>query len=478
MFSKSSIHKYLNYLLYLAVFLYMIYPYSDYDWGWHYRYGEYFFQHGSLLRSDIFSWTLPGYQWINHSWGYDLIIYIIFKLGGFTGAMLVGAWIGFLVYYLSTKFFNLRLWEKTLLAIFFISLSGLFMMQSLRSQVFILVFYPILILLLMSLKKYPKNIFWLPLIFFLWANLHGTFTIGLLILALFFGANLVIGYQIERKNIILYGGTFALIIIATLFTPYGYQTYFEAIKHLSSPWLKNVFEWIPFFSFAKIDSQVFFIAYLLIFLYFFISRKKLSDIPYGLVILVLTYLTIKSNRYMGPLLGVSLPILALFLHEAKISLEKYKVLDLITAMIILIFLEISWQKTISTNLFKYSFTDYCRHSTHCSENMARFLFDNPPSGRGFNFYDWGGYLIGRGLPGKLFIDGRMHLWESQGYMPFADYINIYYQQDYRTFKKYNFDWLLLRNDSPLAQDLLKPNMLLGSWIKYFTDGEVVYYIKK
>jgi hypothetical protein len=288
-----------------------------------------FFQHGSLLRSDIFSWTLPGYQWINHSWGYDLIIYIIFKLSGFSGAMLVGALIGLFVYHLSIKFFNLRLWEKTLLAIFFISLSGIFMMQSLRSQVFILVFYPILILLLMSLKKYPKNIFWLPLTFFLWANLHGTFTIGLLILALFFGANLAIGYQIERKNIILYGGTLALIIIVTLITPYGYRTYFEAIKHLSSPWLQNVFEWMPFFSFAKIDNQIFFISYLLIFIYLFILRKKLSDIPYGLVILALTYLTIKNNRYMGPFLGVSLPILGLFLQEAKISLESYKVLDII-----------------------------------------------------------------------------------------------------------------------------------------------------
>ena len=64
-------------LIYSALFVYLIYPYSDFDWGWHYRYGEYFFTHHQILRHDIFSWTMPGYEWVNHSWLYDLVLYVL-----------------------------------------------------------------------------------------------------------------------------------------------------------------------------------------------------------------------------------------------------------------------------------------------------------------------------------------------------------------------------------------------------------------
>src|SRR5260221_8474664 len=58
--------------IYFIVFLYSIHPETDRDWGWHLKYGEYFFTHGKLLNEDIYSSTLPGYHWVNHSWIYDL----------------------------------------------------------------------------------------------------------------------------------------------------------------------------------------------------------------------------------------------------------------------------------------------------------------------------------------------------------------------------------------------------------------------
>src|SRR5262249_37924279 len=54
-------------LIYGALLVYCVYPYSDFDWGLHYRYAEYFFTHHQILRHEIFSWTMPGYEWVNHS---------------------------------------------------------------------------------------------------------------------------------------------------------------------------------------------------------------------------------------------------------------------------------------------------------------------------------------------------------------------------------------------------------------------------
>jgi hypothetical protein len=470
--------KLLNFLIYLSVFIFSIYPYSDYDWGWHYRYGEYLFQHGSLLRSDIFSWTLPGYQWVNHSWAFDPLLYLLFKLGGFSILMIVGALVGTLVFYLSIKFFNLSLWQKILAALFYIELSWVVMSQSLRSQVLVLIFYPILILLLIFSKKNPKRLFFLPPLFLVWANFHGTFTIGLLIVGLFFLTNFLIDFDTEKKKIGLYVGVSLLTFIATLINPYGYLPYFEAIRHFSNPWLANVLEWEPFFVFVKNGVQYYFIFYLGLFVLLFVKRRKWSDLPYIVILFVLTYLTVQHNRYIAPFLATSLPILALFLQEIKISWDRYKMISLLLLLSLVISLEIGWQRIGEFDLLKYSYTDYCRFATRCSEKMIDYLTKNPPQGRGLNFYDWGGYLIGRGVPMKLFIDGRMHLWEKNGYMPFADYIELYYRQNYTNFKKYNFNWLLLRNDSPLVQDLATPNIFLGTWTKIFSDGEASYYIKR
>ena len=47
-------------LVYPVLLLFLIYPYGDYDWGWHYRYGEYFWTHGRILRQDVYSWTWPA----------------------------------------------------------------------------------------------------------------------------------------------------------------------------------------------------------------------------------------------------------------------------------------------------------------------------------------------------------------------------------------------------------------------------------
>ena len=41
---------------------------------------------------------------------------------------------------------------------------------------------------------------------------------------------------------------------------------------------------------------------------------------------------------------------------------------------------------------------YSTWGNYCSPDLVRFLIKHPPEGRGFNFYDWGGYLIGSGVP--------------------------------------------------------------------------------
>jgi hypothetical protein len=71
-------------LFFIGIFFASLYPHADADTGWHLRYGDHLLETGSLSRENQFSWIMPGYRWVNHSWGYDLIIALLNQLGGFT----------------------------------------------------------------------------------------------------------------------------------------------------------------------------------------------------------------------------------------------------------------------------------------------------------------------------------------------------------------------------------------------------------
>ena len=97
-----------------------------------------------------------------------------------------------------------------------------------------------------------------------------------------------------------------------------------------------------------------------------------------------------------------------------------------------------------------------------------YLILNPPKGNGFNQYEWGGYLIGKRFPAKVFIYGAMTLWKNETYNPFEDYVRIVGKDD-QAFIKHNFTWVLIQGNSDLAQKL-STTTLLGNWKLEYYDG--------
>ncbi|MEJ5167266.1 MAG: hypothetical protein WHV67_09600, partial [Thermoanaerobaculia bacterium] len=57
------------------------FPLSSYDFFWHLKTGEYIFQNG-IPKEDPFSYNSRG-KWINHAWGWDILVFLLHKIGGF-----------------------------------------------------------------------------------------------------------------------------------------------------------------------------------------------------------------------------------------------------------------------------------------------------------------------------------------------------------------------------------------------------------
>lgn len=145
--------KILAFLTSLTVFLFLLYPPTDSDLGWHLKYGEYFFQNKQILRQDIFSHTFQGYPWINHSWLFDIFTYLTFSKLGFLGLSILGALIVFVALKLVLKTIKVSPIETFLSFAVFIFLAKDSLKVSIRSQFLSWLGLSILLFLLNKYKE-------------------------------------------------------------------------------------------------------------------------------------------------------------------------------------------------------------------------------------------------------------------------------------------------------------------------------------
>jgi hypothetical protein len=460
--------------VYAALLIYLIYPYADYDWGWHYRYGEYLFTHGQLLRHDIYSWTMPGYEWVNHSWLYDPFLYILYNRISFFGLSVAGGVVGLLAFYLSIRRAQLVFWQKAVLAVFFAALSKEALLQGLRTQVVGLLLFAILVDLLRREREGRSWTYWaMPCLFCIWVNFHGSFLLGLIVFAVFVASDLALvkirGTALPR-NWFLFAGSFLASVALTFLNPFTYHVYLEAIRHFGNPLLTSVIEWMrP--DFSEFVGLVF-LSYTLL-------------LAFWHVIASLTfYLAVTSRRHVPVFMILTLPFAATIVKDVQLRVEGFARTSLACALMIAVFgIAVFERRADFQNLWRTPVRTYCTYGPRCSEGLAQYLIRRPPVGRGFNFYDWGGYLIGMGVKTQVFIDGRMHLWERGDYRPMADYMAMYARRDLETFDRHQFDWVIVPRYSDFAKELATHRLSSGrlewdSWEVAYRDDIALYLVRK
>src|SRR5262249_58483425 len=113
------------------------------------------------------------------------------------------------------------------------------------------------------------------------------------------------------------------------------------------------------------------------------------------------------RRHVAVFVILPLPYAALAIREVRVRTESVARAAIAAAVVAVIGVSMWGKRTDLIDFAHSSMVTYCVYGPSCSEGMAEYLLKNPPVGRGFNFYDWGGFLIGRGIQTKLFTDGRM-----------------------------------------------------------------------
>ncbi len=69
-------------ILFILLFVMAVRVPTDTDTWWHIRSGEYIVENREIPKTDPFSHTRYGEDWIDHSWGSQIVIYGVYDLFG------------------------------------------------------------------------------------------------------------------------------------------------------------------------------------------------------------------------------------------------------------------------------------------------------------------------------------------------------------------------------------------------------------
>jgi hypothetical protein len=211
----------------------------DPDLWWHVKTGDWIVAHLAVPHNGLFSWTAADRPWVTYSWGFEVILSRAYAWFNLMGLGLFGVVLTLIIAYLqfwSLRRLSGRFWEAWLLAA--CSLYTFLFVIGPRPVFVSIMFYIVLLTVLLEVNRSGqlKNLYWLPAIFLVWANIHIQFVYGLFVLGLFVGCQIASRW-IERTKIasVVSGPvslpvaplvlTFGACVAATLIGPYTYHLY-------------------------------------------------------------------------------------------------------------------------------------------------------------------------------------------------------------------------------------------------------------
>lgn len=414
------------------------YYFSDPDFGWHLKLGELILQSG-IPKTDPFSYTMSSYPFVDHEWLSNAIIYFIYSHFGWLLLSVLFSAIAILAIFLQIRYIPLK--NRTLLIV----LSGLTLSEfvGVRTQVISFFFISILIFIFLNERKFQKYKLFMPFLFFLWANLHGGFAIGIVIFLLFIATKCFIEKKIFFTDLFL----FLISLLATFVNPYEWRLWWEVFMQITDSSLRwTIQEWTPSFFWFLPHVWLYVILSLFLVIRF---RKKIPLFQKALYLFLLGA-GISSVRHIALWSIVAIAPTSKSLSYFEKDTLKFKEGEsrLSRAKIFLICFCILSFFILRLPIARGGLGEY-------PARAVDYLKSHPADGQVFSYHGWGGFLIWNYPEKKVFVDGRMNSWRRnsapaiESTYAFREYLDFYNGKiDLNTIVgKYGIDTFLLPQSS-------------------------------
>ena len=489
-----SVRRLMVFVLMSLVFVLAVRAISDPDFWWHLRAGQFIWETRSIPRTDIFSSTFFGREWVAHEWLSEALLYLIHRAFGYVGLV-----VGFALLISAAMWITLRRFASRAghpyvagLALLLGALTA-WPTWGVRPQMFSFLFASIFFAVLDGYVRGEgvRRIWWLVPLIVVWVNMHAGFALGLVLIALTIAGLLLDAWlsEEERKELVwkrvrTLGFVLAACAAAVVLNPNGVRLYIYPFETLTSQaMMKYINEWFSP-DFHEPMFQPFAVMLFATFVLMVLSRKRVR--PSSLLMLAATgYAGLRSGRNVPFFALAAMPLLA---EHAWIWLSRQtwgvwltkpektedgtqlflkvalNILVFIVAPLALCFIRVQQvaarQAADEAHIFPVAAVEFIREN-----RLPQPIF---------NEYGWGGYMIWKLQPDyRVYIDGR------------ADVYGDAFMEEFLKTHDGIGDWRAPLEREGVRTVAVNPNTPLASllrqdkdWRKRFEDKQSVIFVRE
>jgi len=466
---------------------------SDGDTGWHIRTGEWILQHRAVPSVDLFSFTKPNQAWFAWEWAWDALFALIHYAAGLAGVALANV---FLLCLISALLFRLirRCSENDLLALFFtfVCLAGSSIHWLARPHLFSWLFVLIFSHVILSAAAGKLKALWsLPFLTIAWANIHGAFFVGVLMLLISAtGEALDVFISQKQMGRTAYSRARPYLLcalgcaIASLINPYTWHLHEHIFSYLRDSKLLDEIQEYQSISFHH-ASAMFFEGMLLLGVASTVWCFQRGKFAAGLLVLLWAHLALLSGRNIPIFLFIAAPWITCIVQDTLAALKPLPWVNRLAAASRRIYADLQPMERMARWHFVSALGVLCMVGLLASGNSTfeaafdaqRFPLEAIPviqAGnyrRIFTFDQWGDYLIYRLYPSKqVFVDGRSDFYGADFVIRCEHLVAARYGWE-ADLKRYRVDAVLLKPNAPLAE-VLKESL---NWRVAFDNGSAILF---
>jgi hypothetical protein len=447
-----------------AVFLFAPQVLNDGDTYSHIATGDCILLHRAVPVTDPFSYTFAGAPWVAHEWLSELIMATAYRSGGWSGLLILFA--GATAFAVGLLAQHLARWLAPLPATIALLISASCISPSLLARPHILVL-PILVVWTLGLlvARERARVPWpmLPLML-AWANMHGSFIFGLLLVCPF-ALEAIAGEGTGWRCSALQWTLFLCVAVALASaTPFGWRGLIFPFRLMGMKQLDMVGEWQPtdFQTLQPIEPA------LMAVLYVCLSRGARVPMLRLVILIDLLHLALLHTRHQMLAGVVGALILAEPLGRSLGALpadtQTPRQRDILP---LTCFLVLTASVGALRVLYPAERTDGSGSPITAVDYVSPELAATPV----LNSYEFGGYLIFRGV--RPFIDGRADMYGDGFLLDYAAMMRPDRALLIRTLDERGIRWTVLNAGSPAVNVM----DTLPGWRRLYADRVAAIHVR-
>jgi hypothetical protein len=440
----------------------------DPDTMWQITIGQWIVDHRAVPETDIYSFTMRGQPWISTQWLAQVLYAQAYAIAGWTGPVVVASCAIATTFALLARFLARRLSESTTLV--FVAAALALTAPHLLARPHVLAM-PLMVMwvggLISAADQRSAPSFWLLPSMALWANLHGGFVFGLVLIAPIALDAIVNAEPTVRRMLALRWTAFALAALAAgCCTPYGWNSLLAAQKILAlGTALPLIMEWraADFGSIGPFEISLLLGTGLALARGLTLPPMRIA-LLLGLLHMALAQSRAADNLALLAPLVLATPLASQFggAQVSDSSGGSFRGL-LLGALLI----------ALAAATVGYASVHRFEPAMRGSPVQAVAELKKLNLTRVFNDYDFGGYLISSGV--APFIDGRTELYGEKFFVDHNAASGLMEPENlFRLLDEYKIEATLMRTQSA-ATKLLDH---VDGWRKIYSDDIATIHLRK